>query len=85
MPEMINWTLDVQVTGGPKILASRALSVEAYDKIEVAIPAEFPESARLTALGFIEFLAERTAGHPVRVLSERPSPDRMTFATPRAA
>lgn len=39
MPEKINWTLDVQVTGGPKISASRSLSVEAYDKIEVAIPA----------------------------------------------
>ena len=61
-----------------------AESVDSFE-IEAAIPAEFPESARLTALGFIEFLAERTAGHPVRVLSERPSPDRMTFATPRAA
>jgi len=39
MPEKINWTLNVQVVGGPKISASDPLEVEAYDKIEAVIPA----------------------------------------------
>jgi len=38
MPEKINWTLNVQVVGGPKISASDTLEVEAYDKIEAVIP-----------------------------------------------
>ena len=39
MPEKINWTLNVQVVGGPKVSASDTLDVEAYDKIEAVIPA----------------------------------------------
>ena len=37
MAEKINWTLDVQVEGGPKISDSRTMVLEAYDKIEVVI------------------------------------------------
>lgn len=37
MPERINWKMDVQVSGGPKIKASQTLTVEAYDKIEVSL------------------------------------------------
>ncbi|NJM61328.1 MAG: hypothetical protein HC849_15805 [Oscillatoriales cyanobacterium RU_3_3] len=33
----INLALNVQVVGGPKVLISKPISVEAYDKIEVAI------------------------------------------------
>ena len=33
----INLALNVQVVGGPKVLISKSQSVEAYDKIEVAI------------------------------------------------
>lgn len=36
MTEKINWTLNVQVVGGPKILASDTIDVDAYDKIDVA-------------------------------------------------
>jgi hypothetical protein len=39
MPESINWTLNVQVVGGPKISDSKTLEVEAYDKIQVVIEA----------------------------------------------
>jgi len=38
MSEKINWTLNVQVVGGPKISASKTMTVDAYDKIEVIIP-----------------------------------------------
>ena len=34
MTEKINWTLNVQVVGGPKILASDTIDVDAYDKIQ---------------------------------------------------
>ncbi len=39
MPEQINWTINVQVVGGPKVSASDTLEVEAYDKIEAIVPA----------------------------------------------
>lgn len=38
MPEKINLTLNVQVVGGPRISASKTITVDAYDKIEVVIP-----------------------------------------------
>jgi len=38
MSEKINWTLDVQVVGGPKVSTSTGVVVDAYDKIEVVIP-----------------------------------------------
>jgi hypothetical protein len=39
MPEKINWTLNVQVVGGPKISASQTTTVDAYDKIQVTVEA----------------------------------------------
>ena len=33
----INLALDIQVVGSPKVLICKSQSVEAYDKIEVAI------------------------------------------------
>ncbi len=38
MPESINWTLNVQVVGGPQVSASDAITVGAYDKIEAVVP-----------------------------------------------
>lgn len=40
MTEKINWTLNVQVVSGPKIMASDTIDVDAYDKIEVTIDPE---------------------------------------------
>lgn len=40
MTESINWSLNVQVIGGPKVMASDTKEIEAYDKIEVSIEAE---------------------------------------------
>jgi|SRR5215210_412822 len=37
MAEQINWTLNVQVVGGPHVSASQTVTVDAYDKIGVAI------------------------------------------------
>lgn len=39
MPEKINWMLNVQVIGGPKLSDSQTVEVDAYDKIEVTIEA----------------------------------------------
>lgn len=40
MTESINWSLNAQIVGGPKIMASDTKEIEAYDKIEVTIEAE---------------------------------------------
>ena len=40
MTESINWSLNIQVIGGPKVMASDTKEIEAYDKIEVTIEAE---------------------------------------------
>lgn len=37
MAEKINWAVDVQIVGGPKIAVSQTVSVDAYDKIEVVV------------------------------------------------
>ncbi len=39
MSESIRWSLNVQVTGGPKSTLGRTIDVHAYDKISVEIPA----------------------------------------------
>ncbi len=39
MSEKINWTINVQVVGGPKMSASQTVTVDAYDKIGVTVPA----------------------------------------------
>jgi len=38
MSEKINWELDVQIVGGPKMSASTTISVDAYDVIDVKVP-----------------------------------------------
>ena len=38
MSEQIHWTLNVQVTGGPKIAAAQTETLEAYDKITIDVP-----------------------------------------------
>ena len=40
MAEQITWLLNVQVAEGPKASASNSLQVEAYDKIDVTVPAK---------------------------------------------
>ena len=37
MTESINWSLNAQIVGGPKMMASDTEEIEAYDKIEVTI------------------------------------------------
>jgi hypothetical protein len=51
--------------------------------IEVLIPEEFPECARLSSQGFIEYLGGRARGGDaaVRCTSSRPEPTRMVFET----
>jgi len=39
MTESINWSLNAQVSGGPKVMASDTKEIEAYDKIKVTIEA----------------------------------------------
>ena len=36
--ETINWTLTVQVSGGPKASASQAIEVSAYEVVDAIIP-----------------------------------------------
>lgn len=37
MPERINWATDVQIVGGPRIVVSQTVNVDAYDKIDVVV------------------------------------------------
>ena len=52
-------------------------------RVEVEVPAEFPECARLTSQGFIEYLGQRASGSPVRVASHRPLPTRVVYEVTR--
>jgi len=47
MTESINWSLNVQVIGGPKVMASDTKEIEAYDKIEVTIEAGTTEQVEI--------------------------------------
>ncbi len=38
MSEQINWTLNIQVVGGPKVADADKLEIQAYDMLEVEIP-----------------------------------------------
>jgi hypothetical protein len=38
MAVKINWALNVQVDGGPKVSAADSVEVDAYDNIEVTVP-----------------------------------------------
>jgi hypothetical protein len=48
-------------------------------RLEVDCPAEFPDVCRHPTQGFVAYLAQLYAGSPVRVRSERISPERMLF------
>jgi hypothetical protein len=48
-------------------------------EIAVDQAAAYPETARHTAHGFLQWFAERAADRPMRVESARPSPDRIVF------
>lgn len=55
----ISWTVNVQVAGGPKAIAQSTTEVEAYDQIDVAIPAAGVETqVALTpgGAGLVNFL-----------------------------
>lgn len=47
--------------------------------VEVTVPPRFPECARHSSTGFMEFLGSHAAGFPAVVRSSRPAPDRMVF------
>lgn len=53
--------------------------------IDVSDAAALPEVSRLSAQGFIEYAASRISGRPLRVTSERASPDRIRFTLRRGA
>lgn len=57
MSESINWTLNVQVVGGPKVSASDVVKVGAYDKIEAVIKAnEANKTVEVQPSDTVEFL-----------------------------
>jgi hypothetical protein len=39
MPNTVNWTVSLQIPGGPRIGESGAVSVEAYDRVSVVVEA----------------------------------------------
>jgi len=39
MSEKINWAMNVQVVGGPKVSTSNTVTLDAYDKIQVSVDA----------------------------------------------
>lgn len=45
MTEKINWTINAQVVGGPRIQEVKELEIEAYDKITVTIEAQENDKA----------------------------------------
>lgn len=47
--------------------------------IEVSEARHFPDNARHTVTGFIQYTADRLVPVPVRIESERPDPDRILF------
>jgi hypothetical protein len=53
--------------------------------IRVEEASEFPDVSRFTTQGFIERVSTHASGEPMRVVSERPSPDRILYhAEPEA-
>jgi hypothetical protein len=38
MPTNISWKLNVEVQAGPKVIEARIVQVDAFDRIEVAVP-----------------------------------------------
>lgn len=51
--------------------------------VEVENAREFPDVLRFVAQGCIQYLAERVNERPVRLTSERPSPDRIIYTGAR--
>jgi hypothetical protein len=47
--------------------------------LEVQRAADFPDSARYTAQGFVEVLFSKIGGQPVQVVTRRPRPDLVTY------
>jgi hypothetical protein len=45
--EMINWTVAGRATGGPVVTAAGALPADAYDKLEVTIPAATTQAVKV--------------------------------------
>jgi len=52
-------------------------------RIEVEDAAALPDVLRYLVQGGIQHFSERTSGRPVRVTSERPTPDRITYTGTR--
>jgi len=52
-------------------------------RIEVSDAGALPEVSRWAAQGFVEYTASRLSGTPLRVTSERPTPDRIVFTIRR--
>lgn len=48
-------------------------------RVIVSEAADWPEVMRFACEGFIETLVSASGGHPVRVTSQRPTPDRVVF------
>jgi hypothetical protein len=59
MSEKINWTLNVQVVGGPRYSTSSAVTVDAYDKIQITVDAQDTDKVvevQPGAAGRVQFL-----------------------------
>ena len=58
MSEKIDWTLNVQVEKGPTIAASAAVTVDAYDKIGIEVPAQATKTVEVQpgGEGQVQFL-----------------------------
>jgi hypothetical protein len=72
MPSKIFWTLNVQVSGGPKLSGSNTIEVDAYDMVEIAIPQGETKEVMIQPdeLANIEFLLIKSdqygdAGHRI--------------------
>ncbi|WP_445247674.1 hypothetical protein [Microcoleus sp. OTE_8_concoct_300] len=83
----INLALNVQVVGGPKVLISKSQSVEAYNKIEVAIEPDGEEKSVKVQpgdAGHVSFLLIQSSVYSSAlnyIVSEaEPLPDSSTIA-----
>lgn len=62
----------------------RAGSSIGHFSIRVEQAEAFPEAARFTTQGFIQYVSARIVGNPMRATSERPLPSRIFFHITRA-
>jgi hypothetical protein len=58
MSEKINWTLHVEVNGGPKVTQSETIECEAYDKVELSLEPATTQNVEVqpSAVGQVQFL-----------------------------